>query len=634
MSNRNPSNQKEKPKTAKLYPKKGRSINQHNTSTALMNADWSAFAQDNAKQMHLEETVNWFVPTENFTALFEPKHQILLGSRGSGKTTWVRLLSHDHVSYAASIREGRMDYAREALDRNLLGVYVPASVAFSGALKNKDWSSEQEEEEQFVWRLNLHCCASLTHIIQSCAERYVDDEHSRILKIVSVCKKLSSIWSERSRECSNIVDLRLLLTEIELEHQAKIRKLRVQNAGRISYVGAIDFFDNEVLLPLKHAINVISSTLNVPPSATWMICIDEVEYLTEVHHRILNTIMRASSGNIVLKLATMPFAHLTLATNLGDPVREGHDFEYVYVNHNPIDSRGIGIDSGFLKFAREIFTRRFTIRNDEFKGLSLKEVLGDSPLFLGYEKDYERFFADLKSFGNQATIDRAARLYGTPKFGNEIYRKLSNVLLLRSEIERVRGNSKLAIYSGEELVVRCCDGNPRRLVRVINSIIQRAKIQGHNSKLPINGSIQNEVLEEIARDILTRTPSEPPHGALTAKYLQLIGRYVENKFSHSPRRLGSDQVTSVSILERDGPDAQKFIKQAIQLSLMTPSTDTSIKTPNQVCEGVFHIAFLFAPLFKIFPRRNDSVRLPQVLSFQSFSNTNELPSTQQKLDLA
>lgn len=619
-------------------PKKNASFKspQIERSATLLDADWSAFAQDNAKQMQLEETVKWFVPGDKFRTLFQPKHQILLGSRGSGKTTWVRLLAHDHVRFAAKINESRLSYAREALKQHLIGVYVPASVAFSGALKNKDWASEREEEEQFVWRLNIHCCAALTHIIQSCAEEYISDEHERILKVSAICKRLSSTWSRGKNECNNILDLRLLLTEIELQHQSQIREQRVRHAGSLHNIDAIDFFDCEVLLPLKHAIEVLCSTLNIPPNATWMICVDEVEYLTQSHHRILNTIMRASSGRIVLKLATMPFAHLTLATNNGDPIREGHDFEYVYVNQDPIDSRGTGLDSGFLKFARDIFTYRFTRRNADLKGLSLNNVLGDSPLFDGYHNDFDRFMADLKTFGNQATLERALRLRGTPKFGNEIYRKLANVLLLRAQLERNKGNSKLSIYSGEELVVRCCDGNPRRLVRVINSIILRAKKYGGGSTLPISGTIQNEILEETARDILARTPSEPPYGTLTAEYLNAIGTYVRNKFSNSPRRLGSDQVTSVEVLERDGVDVQNFIKQAIQLSLMTPSSDTAIRTPNQVCEGVFHLAFLFAPLFKFFPRRNDSVRISMVLAVHgqpSSTRSQQGQQGQQSLDI-
>ncbi|MCM2296602.1 hypothetical protein [Rhodoferax sp.] len=605
----------------------------HRRAQPAISADWSAFALDNGKQMQLEEIVRSFVPSEAFKDLFNSKNQILLGSRGSGKTTWVRMLAHDHVMYASRIAEPRMQYAREALSRNLIGIYVPASAAFSGALKNKDWSSEKEAEEQFVWRLNLHCCAALTHIIESCAERFLTEEYTKLKAVADVCKKLSFDWTQGKRTCNTIGELRSLLTEIELSHQAALRAHRVRHGGRSGEIAPLDFFDNDALLPLRHAIEIIKNIIHIPDSAVWMVCVDEVEYLTVLHHRILNTIMRASSGNIVLKLATMPFAHLTLATNVEDPIREGHDFQYVVVNQDPVDSRGVSVDGGFMRFAQDIFRHRFANRNIDLDGISLSRLLGSSPLFIDTQKNEAAFMEQLRKYGNTSTIERAERLKGTKKFGSEIYRKLAGAITLRTALDEKKGNSKLTVYSGEQMVVRCCDGNPRRLVRVINLLVQRAVRLDGKIHLPIDPAIQNEVLEETARDVLARTPSEPPFGDLTAKYINAIGAYMGWLFSSSQRRLGSDQVTSVTIKAADGEDAQHFIKQAIQLSLMTPSNNVPMKTPDQVCEGDFHLAFLFAPLFKILPRRNEVVRLPKVLMHAREIQTKRIIVNQGILDL-
>ena len=605
-----------------------------NRATPSLTADWSAFALDNGKQMQMEEIVRNFVPSKAFRDLFNPKNQILIGSRGSGKTTWVRMLAHDHVMYASRIPDPRMDYARDAISRSLIGIYVPASAAFSGALKNKDWSSEKEAEEQFVWRLNLHCCAALTHIIESCVTRFVSDEYSQLKVIADICKKLSNTWTQGKQQCNTITELRSFLTEIELAHQSALRTHRIRSVGTQKDVEPLDFFDNDALLPLHHAIEVLRNKLPIPNTAVWMVCIDEVEYLTELHHRILNTLMRAASGDIVLKIATMPFAHLTLATNVGDPIREGHDFQYLIVNQDPVDSRGMFAEGSFMKFAQEIFRHRFANRNADLDGLSLSSLLGDSPLFIDTQKDEEGFMEQLRKFGNVSTIERAERLRGTKKFGSEIFRKLSGALALRSALDQNRGNAKLAVYSGEQMVVRCCDGNPRRLVRVINMLVQRAVRHDGKIHLPIDPSIQNQVLEESARDVLARTPSEPPFGELTARYIDAIGTYMGWLFSSAQRRMGSDQVTSVEIKAMDGIDAQHFIKQAIQLSLMTPGTNVPMKTPDQICEGDFHLAFLFAPLYRILPRRNETVRLPKVLLHAKEIQSKKMVVNQGFLDLS
>lgn len=578
----------------------------------------SVFGIDNAKQLPRSDAVKYFIPQQNFAQLFSAKNHILLGSRGSGKTTWIRMMAHDHVKLAAKNSNTRFSYARDALRDNLIGIYIPASAAFAGDLKNKPWQTEQEQEEYFVWRLNLHSCSALTHIIESCVEQYVENRAARLEAVLDICHALSAQWDGSDRDpASTPQGLRLRLSSVEMAHQLALRKRTVGNADAEPHV---DYFSVDLLEPLKYAIQVISERLSVPEGAVWMVCLDEVEYLTPLHHRILNTQIRTASGNLVFKLATMPFAHHTLATNIGDPVREGNDFEYVYVDHEAIDSRGNQAESDFLRFARELFQHRIASRAPKLGSLTLKDLLGPSPLIddrpTQFAGDREKFMQLLRRHANPATVTRAERLQNSEKFKSEIVRKMNGALFLRDAIDGSHGNSRMRVYSGELLVVRCSDGNPRRLMRIINALIQKMVFDERRgvALIPIEPAAQNEVLERIARDTLNRTQSEPPEGQITHAFLSAIGAFMRWNFSSSHRRIGTDQVTSVEIRSEDGPRAQQFIKQAIQLSLMIPAKAVPFSVGNQDCVGTFHLAFLFAPYFRILPRRNDSVRLPRVLS--------------------
>jgi predicted ATPase len=594
----------------------------------------TAFGIDNAKQMPIEDTVKYFIPQPEFARLFVAKNQILLGSRGSGKTTWVRMLAHDHVFLAAKEPTLRTQYARDALQKNLIGIYVPASAAFAGDLKNKPWQTEEEAEGYFVWRLNLHICSALTHVLGSCIEQYVPDADSRYQVQADLCRMLAKTWTNGAENRTTFEGLRLLLSEIELKHQAELRRRRTTSHPVEPYS---DHFDTDLLLPLRHCINVLKTLLPLPQDVVWMICLDEVEYLTEAHHRILNTHMRTASGDLVFKIATMPFAHHTLATNVEDPVREGSDFEYVYVDREPIDSRGGQAEGHFLRFAREMFSRRMSFGSPEFAGLSLRSLLGPSPLIdekrVETGEEVDAFMLLLRKHANPPTIARAERLRGSSKFKSEIVRKMHGALLLRDAISQQQGNAKMRIYSGEATIVRCCDGNARRLMRVVNQLVQKIRVDEHGKpSLPLDAAIQNEVLEIIARDTLNRTPSEPPNGALTAAYLRAIGRFAQWQFTSSTRRLGTDQVTSVSITADDGSEAQKFIKQAVQLSLMIPGNDVTLVTPDRTCTGTFHLAFLFAPLFHLLPRRNDAVRLSRAVAHVSAQEPNNRQLQQNLLE--
>jgi predicted ATPase len=268
----------------------------------------TAFGIDNAKQLDVAATVRFFVPQAAFSRLFVAKNQILLGARGSGKTTWVRMLAHDHVTLAAKDPSERMGYARAALQANLIGIYVPASAAFAGDLRNKTWQTEEEAEKYFVWRLNLHACSALTHIISTCVEQYATTKSNHQKIISEISGLLGDAWSDGEKKCSSISELHLLLSTMELKHQTEIRRRRTSSAKIEAFE---DHFDNDLLLPLRNSINIIKSKIRIPSSAVWMICLDEVEYLSPLHHRILNPhCQQAAAGRCWLIFGGFP-RHLT-----------------------------------------------------------------------------------------------------------------------------------------------------------------------------------------------------------------------------------------------------------------------------------------------------------------------------------
>src|SRR5450830_33491 len=588
------------------------------------------FEVDNAKQLTVEKTVRYFVPPENFARLFSGKNHILLGSRGSGKTTWVRMLAHDHV-YLASKQLGIANkFARDALDNDFIGIYVPTNIGLIGSLKNKPWQSEAHAEQFFQWRLNLHSCAALIPIIRSCIDCYISDPYERTIAELSICKDLSKFWSrsDNVRDIKTLEALRLLIATVETKRVDEISRYRARG---LPMDELNDYFDSELFHPIKYGIQVITYHVGIPKEAVWMLCIDEAEYLTEAHHRIINTHMRTASENLVFKIATMPFAHHTMATNADDPVREGHNFDYVYVDQVPIDSRGAGKeDAAFLRFARDVFKRRANSLSSNGVPLTMQQMLGPSPLIdeksVESREDINDFMLLLEKYSNEATCIRARRLlsYDPRKFRNEILRKMHGALILRDALHQRVGNSKLGVYSGEATIVRCSDGNARRLMRLLNALLKKiVHIQESKEPIsyPLSPVVQNEIIETIARDALNRVQSEPPHGVLTHKYLSTVGNYM--KFAFRSKKLGTDFVSSIIVHRDDGLQIQQFVKQAVQLSLLTPSRDNAHDGPNAPCEGVFHLAFIFSPLFGFLPRRNKAQRLPKILNSLSVGDDDE-----------
>ena len=57
-------------------------------------------------------------------------------------------------------------------------------------------------------------------------------------------------------------------------------------------------FETELFQPLKRGIQLLSRCLSLTDSTSWLLCLDEAEYLEPVHQRLINTYMRGAMGNL------------------------------------------------------------------------------------------------------------------------------------------------------------------------------------------------------------------------------------------------------------------------------------------------------------------------------------------------
>lgn len=70
------------------------------------------FENSNARGLNTNQLANEFIWTESFEALFTSQNQVILGSRGSGKTALVKMLAHENLSKLASFLSKSESYYR------------------------------------------------------------------------------------------------------------------------------------------------------------------------------------------------------------------------------------------------------------------------------------------------------------------------------------------------------------------------------------------------------------------------------------------------------------------------------------------------------------------------------------------
>ncbi|HGM5550525.1 TPA: hypothetical protein ACKP2V_000762 [Pseudomonas putida] len=563
------------------------------------------FENDNARNSTVEDLPKQFVWTKAFSRLITAKNHIVLGARGSGKTAIIKMLSHEYLSKLKNKQ------ATEIIrSRKFIGIYVPMRLSWVGGLKNKVWLDESEHERHFQWRLNISCCSSYLSTLRSCIDCYSENAGNRALTERDISERIGQSWFDKDGIYS-IRELREALADLEYQKLLNEQRARVDLSITPESVGAA--FELGLFEPLKRAIDITKRFIEFPADVAWAVCLDEAEYLSTLHHIILNSHLRTFADGLVFKITTMPYKHYSLETNTSVPLNRKDDFTYIYLDNIDVASRsGKGNEFDALKkFCEDIFAKRIKDSAWGASGISLESLLGSSYLLSNEEKvDQEGMIKLIDKYSNDRTRRRAHDLLGTKKFDDEIGRKLKGALLLRDFGATHKGNSRITAYSGYEMVIRCSDGNPRRLISLLNAFYN-ASNEPSGFK-PISSATQDKILRLYSFDEYRRMVFEPNQGEKIYDIISLVGKYFKHMLHY--QKLGTDMTLSFRFNLEDKA-LWDVVADAIGLGLIRPMVERSDYDTLPVMSGVFRLSYILSPHFDLLPRRGKDVALSTILSF-------------------
>lgn len=575
------------------------------------------FALYNARNMRVEEVVRTYVPSEDLWRALSAKNQIILGARGSGKTTLVKMLSHEHLS--------KLDHprAKELVDDcAFIGLYVPTGLEWVSSLRNKPWLNERELEAHFSWKLNLASCLALATTLVSCLDSYVRDPLARAKAEVGLCNALSRLWM--GTDARNLGEAPTTLHQLqerlsELNYR-KSTELAVRQFGQCldrTLIGPE--LHAELFAPLRASIEAATSIIQLPENAVWLLCIDEAEFLTVEHHRILNTHLRAASGRLFFKVTTTPYHHHTLETNTGAPLSPDNDFDYLYIDHDPISRGRPDSHVAIENFASTVFSSRIASAPSNEGHPSLRELLGESIMFresMDVWEPGDEMWVLLGRYADERTKARAERLATSPAaFRDQVARKIRPALLARKAADasgvRKRRNE---IYSGVEMFLRCSDYNPRRMIRLFSDVVSRL----HSLKrLPSRSvpllprAMQADALFEFSRRALEKSQSMIGQGDRLFKLLTHIGEYLRARLYFE--EVTTDQYAGIFASSGESPSEWMLLTHAVQEALLYPVWTGGQWVPGTNATVNFRFAYVLAPYFQLIPRRGRYASLQSVL---------------------
>ena len=570
------------------------------------------FEHSNARYFTSDQLAEEFVWTPAFESLISNKNHIILGSRGSGKTALIKMLSHECLT---KLNDNK---ARKIIDeRSFIATYIPLKVEWVNSIGDIDTNNQL-----FKWSLNLSSCARFLDTIRSCLYSYIDDEIERIIKEKAICNRISELWL--SKNLSTITDIYDELEIVEYKKNIIFNKIKLglELSNEDLLVGVN--FNTDLFKPLTMALLTVKKEIGLSDSSTFCVCIDEAEFLTKEHHRILNTHMR-SYNEIVFKITTMPYRHYTLKTDTGTPLNMGHDFDYLNIDKQGLHgSTKNNTQSFFENFAEKLFRKRIESSSIINKDITLKSLLGNS-ILIDSPKDAlpdEQLMEKVIEYCDDNTIKRAKRLLDEDYtlFESSISRKLRGTLILKDSFQGYKGNASPFIFSGYSLVVRCADGNPRRLLRLFNYLFSK-NIESCTELKPLSDKEQGAKLKEFSYSELDGLNLEVD-GKKAFDLFTTIGRFLKDKL-HTDQ-INTDTYSSFSFnVEND--EIWRHIENAVDLGLIYPDfrgLDNDNKMPNR--KGRFALAFCLSPHFYLMPRKGNSIKLSVILNNHSYSRFKAL----------
>ncbi|MEI6757552.1 MAG: hypothetical protein WCK85_06840 [Chlorobium sp.] len=591
------------------------------------------FEVDNARNLSMKELVDTFIPTQAFWRLLSAKHHVVLGARGQGKTALAKMLSHNHLALLAQSRtESRATSAIQ--NQEFIGTYLPTRLEWVGGLKNKTWLNESERETFFQWRLNIASCIAFIPIISSCISSYVEGRVKQVQAERELVHQLTKDWLlEPDIKFNDLLQLRRHLEDTDYHKQIQLLRERVVGSLPAGEEPVGLAFGIDLFFPLRQGIRLLSRQLSINPDCTWLLCLDEAEFLTMMDHRIINSHMRAYPENLFFKLTTMPYCHYTLETNIGANLVNGHDFEYVNMDSDRVlNARSNGeIGTIGTHFGRTLFNKLIEVSDfpvGKAYGrdvLTATDILGESELLDVRNEDWGADSENmklLKKYGSKETVDRAYRLSGQPGFKEAISRKIKGALLLRKQVDERAGNKVLTAYSGARMAIRCSDGNPRHLIRIFNSLLMlqssvQKNLRKKGFKTLISPEDQTRAMRTLSAVTLNQVRSFPEVGPELHSFLCKLGKYMYIKFHNKP--LTTDQISSVVIDDDVSELNWRLVEVAVGHGLLHLNTGHSNADEMPWMEGSFHLAYALAPHFLLFPRRGKAVRLSAIHKFYESS---------------
>jgi len=586
----------------------------------------------NAKHSSSIEISDSFVPSEHFDAAIVNGHSILLGPRGSGKTTILRMLSNQILP---DWKDGRAEYYRSRIAFE--GIYIRGDRVWGEMIKELE-KPNFENEQVFDKRklkdfakvlsiaaFNSHVFSATMSALKRSFERYITScspEETKQTKTKVLGGALKQI--AETLELKNI--------GLSFDSISYALEKRFQEISTICYQLSLfpEMLNSEKIQNLTYLYIQLPSTLTLILSCfdkclnredhKWALLLDEFEIAPlELQQTVLND-LRSSNKKYIYKVALIPCGAFTEHTRHGGMQSSiNNDYSTIRLWHthkkNIQDFCISFIEKRYGCHPREIFGEtKFASKANDFDRWNQRWL----PEFYNLKKKDSSFVKYLEN--KRISLEDVAKKPQLLEYKDRL-RKIAplvafrNALMAEHDSVQSRRSRKALIdfYTGWQALIEISEGNPRWLNIILNEIsIKDGEKPSLSDQLAGITQVSQTFNAMIATAALVQnmgvTTKTAPMKLIHDISKAFLDRLLNENFSEDPS-------LSFKIDDKIDFDTIQSLRIAFNYGAIVPRESSSDINDYHDLKGKnFRISYLLAPTLSLPLKSERPIALSSLLS--------------------